>query len=236
MTWYQDYNRQAIAHFNETGKALNQAFEYWLDVGDTSLPMPEILLTDGLRDGVEYIAVIGLFHLTGEENRGNSHLYIDLIDMAGNRIYDHNPPLDLYYGWKGMTVDEQRVAKPVRIDKPLNEPGANIGIAWPQIISGFGNKGDIYGYHINNIACDRFKGIHTRYGNDGPGNNQGHHSHYIVLQKRIFHDGTPLNCLAIMWYGEYETAHGISHWAEMASPAFLIERPLDKIDDREELI
>ena len=183
MTWYQDYNDQAIAHFNDKGDALNQAFEYWLDVGDTSLPKPEILPTDGIQDGVEYIAVVGLFHLTGVENSGNHHLYIDLVDAAGNRIYNHNPPLELYWGWDGMSQDEARNVAPIRIDKPPNEPGANMGITWSQVI---------YGFHINNIACDRFRGVHTRYGNDGPGNNQGHHSHYIVLQKRVFHDvGTP---------------------------------------------
>lgn len=182
MTWYRHYNEQAIAYFDEHNLALNQAIEYWEQVGDQALPKPEILPTDGIEPGREYIAIIGLFHITGEENRGNSHLFIDLIDGQGNRIYTHTPPLYLYYGWEGMTTEQERTTAPVRIDKPLNEPGGNIGITWPQVI---------YGFHINNFGCDRFRGIHIRYPDDGPGNNQGHHSHYIVLQKRIFQGETP---------------------------------------------
>ncbi len=177
MTWYRNYNTQAMAYFEEHEQALNQAREYWVERGDSDLPKPEIMPVDGLSAGDEYIATIGLFHLTGEENGNSSHLYIDLIDMNGNRIYDHFPQLWLYYGWEGMTTEQENETKPVRIDKPSNEPGANIGITWGQII---------YGFHINNMAVDRFRNIHTRYENDGEGNNRGHHSHYIVLQKRVY--------------------------------------------------
>ena len=39
-----------------------------------------------------------------------------------------------------------------------------------------------------------------------------------------------------MWRNEYVTAQGISHWAEVISPVFLIGHALKQIDDREELI
>lgn len=181
MTWYRDYNRQAVEYFETHGQALNQAQEYWAEVGAAELPKPEILPVDGLSEGDQYIAIVGLFHMSGAENGNNHHLFIDLIDQDGNRIYDHTPPLLLYYGWEGMSTEEANSIRPVRIDKPPNEPGANISIIWPQIISGF---------HINNIATDRFRGIHIRYDNDGSGNNRGHHSHYIVLQKRVYESGT----------------------------------------------
>lgn len=181
MTWYRDRNRQAVEYFEAQRQALNQAQEYWAAVGDIDLPKPEILPVDGLSEGQEYVAIIGLFHLIGTENGNNHHLFIDLIDENENRIYDHTPPLWLYYGWEGMSTEEANSISPVRIDKPPNEPGANIGIIWPQII---------YGFHINNIATDRFRGVHIRYENDGDGNDRGHHSHYIVLQKRIYEAGT----------------------------------------------
>lgn len=196
MTWYKKYNEQAMVYFEEHGVALNQALKYWEEVGNPDLPRPTIKPVDtlepplvyGLEDGDEYIAIIGLFHLTGGENWGNHHLYIDLIDENGERIYTHDPPLYLYYGWEGMTREQERTTDPIRIDKPKFEPGANIGLKWEQILNGF---------HINNIPCDRFNGIHIRYGDlepDGkpdPGNRRGHHSHYMVLQKRIFRT-TPL--------------------------------------------
>lgn len=182
MTWYREYNLQAIAYFEEHGEALNQAQEYWVQVGNGELPRPEIIPVDGLSIGDEYIAIVGLFHLTGAENGNNHHLFIDLIDMNGERVYDHYPPLALYYGWEGMSAKEQNETSPIRIDKPLNEPGANLGITWDQII---------YGFHINNMATDGFRGIHIRYENDGEGNKRGHHSHYVVLQKRVFQSGMP---------------------------------------------
>lgn len=177
MTWYKHYNDEAIAYFNQHGVALNQAAEYWEEVGNNELPKPKILPIDGLTEGDEYIAIIGLFHLSGAENSNNHHLYIDLVDMNSERIYDHYPPLSLYYGWEGMSTEEEKATSPVRIDKLPIEPGANIGMTWNQII---------YGFHINNVAVDRFRGIHTRYENDGTGNDRGHHSHYIVLQKRTY--------------------------------------------------
>lgn len=178
MTWYKDYNDRAMAHFAEHGEALNQAAEYWASVGDENLRKPEILPTDGLQSGDEYIAIIGLFHLSGKEYSSNSYLFIDLINSDGQRIYDHAPPLHLRYEWMGITPDEIKETQSVRIDKGENEPGANIGLTWDQII---------YGFFINNIACDRFRGIHIRYKDDGP------HSHYIVLQKRVWQEAGPVD-------------------------------------------
>jgi hypothetical protein len=183
MTWYKAYNEWAMGHFNDKGVALNQAADYWREVGDTSLPKPEILPVDGLSDGDEYMAIIGLFHLTGAEN-GNSHnLFIDMIDRNGNRIYhfEHSPPLALRWEWDGITPEEISSVQPIIIDKPPNEPGANIGLSWNQVV---------YGFYINNMACDRFRGVHVRYESDGIGNDRGHHSHYVILQKRRYQSGT----------------------------------------------
>lgn len=183
MTWYQNYNTQAIEYFEANGHALNQAAEYWVGAGNDELPKPEILPVDGLNAGDEYIAIIGLFHLNGAEN-GNSHnLYVDLVDMSGKRIY-YNPalPIKLVWGWNGMTELQVKFTTPIVIDKPISEPGANIGISWDQVVYGFG---------VNHIATDRFRHIHVRYENDGEGNDRGHHSHYIVLQKRFYKADPP---------------------------------------------
>lgn len=181
MTWYRDYNTQAIAHFEEHGEALNQAAEYWKDYGDENLPKPIIMPISGLSPGTEYIAVIGLFHLSGAENRGNHHLYIDLVDQDGNRIYE--PVHFFIWGWEDMTQEQAELTSPVRVDKPLNEPGANIGIQWGQVV---------FGFELARLPADRISGIHIRYGDtDEEGNHQGHHSHYVVLQKKVY--GEPID-------------------------------------------
>lgn len=174
MTWYKHYNDEAITHFNQHGVALNQAATYWEDYGDDTLPRPTISPV-ALVPGTEYIAVIGLFHLSGAENRGNHHLYIDLIDEDGHRIYD--PALLLRWGWEGMTPEQIRTTAPVRIDKPFQEPGANIGLYWGQVV---------FGFALDDWQVDRISKIHIRYGNDKEGNHQGHHSHYAVLQRRVY--------------------------------------------------
>jgi len=183
MTWYNSYNIQAMEYFDDYGVALNQAQEYWVSVGNKELPKPEILPVDGLNSGDEYIAIIGLFHLRGFENNNNHHLYVDYIDMNGNRIYyDPSLSIEFIWGWDGMSGEQVRSTAPIKVDKSLNEPGTNIGISWNQIV---------YGFSVNHIASDRFKKIHVRYTKDEEGNNDGHHSHYIVLQKRIY-QGEPL--------------------------------------------
>ncbi len=176
MTWYKHYNDEAQTYFNQHGVALNQAVEYWKSIGDITLPRPHIVPVI-LTPGTEYVAVIGLFHLSGVENGNNHHLYIDLIDREGNRIYD--PSLFLRWGWEGISHDEADHLSPIHVDKPNGEPGANIGLTWGQVVFGFSSTTDA-------MPSDKIKQIHIRYGNDGEGNNQGHHSHYVVLQRRTY--------------------------------------------------
>jgi hypothetical protein len=172
--WYRDYNSLAMKHFDQNGAALNLALKYWETHGqETGLPMPEIMPIDGLKSGDAYFAIIGLFHLPGHQNNGNHHLYFDCIDAQGNRLFG----TEFRVEWEGITPEQIAGLSPIRIDKPTNEPGANFGMKWEQIL---------YGFFIDNIPVDRFRGVHIRYEDDGEGNSRGHHSHYIVLQKRFF--------------------------------------------------
>ena len=174
--WYRDYNTLAMDHFDKFGLALNEAVEYWEDHGQaTALPKPEIMPIDGLKPGDEYYAIIGLFHLPGYQNGNNSHLYFDAIDGEGKRLFG----VEFRVEWDDITPEEIARLTPIRIDKPINEPGANFGMIWEQVLNSF---------YIDNppVPVDRFRGVHIRYENDGEGNNRGHHSHYIVFQKRIF--------------------------------------------------
>ncbi len=179
MEWHKRLTQRAIEYYEANTKPENQALEYWEQYGKPSnLPKPEILTLNDLdigkpNVGAYYLAVLGLYKLTLEiapEVPPGSlhHLYIELIDEAGKRIRSHIPPLFLWYEWEGMRPEEK--PNPVQIDKPLQEPGANISIGWKQVIRGF---------YINNIGCEQFKGIHTRYPNG-----DGHHSHFIVLRKQ----------------------------------------------------
>lgn len=122
-----------------------------------------------------YWRVIGIHHLTPEENQGRHAVYVDVVDEAGNRV--HNPNLRLRWGWEGQRPDEQTVPKP--LDKPDSEPAANLDLykgqhLWVQI------EGD-------GLPSDRVCNCHTNHA-DEPGphgetwNSIGHHSFYVLFQ------------------------------------------------------
>lgn len=120
------------------------------------------------------IKVLGVHHLTPDENRSGHHLYLDVVDEHGQRV-------------RGATVlvfisgRQERVV----IDKPDNEPGGNIPLwkndeaatdvvvippeLWPQSYVTIEEVGGITTLHPD------------EYGREGR-NTIGHHSFYVVFQ------------------------------------------------------
>jgi hypothetical protein len=107
---------------------------------------------------------IGVHHLTGEENAGNHHVYLDVLDEKGNRIN----------GARLMVVNNGKVPYQVTIDKPAGEAGANVPMYWNDILAIY-----IAGDHPG----DRVVGFHTRHEDEEPGTTRGHHSFYVVWQR-----------------------------------------------------
>ena len=126
--------------------------------------------------GQIYWRVVGIHHLTPDENRGRHAVYVDVIDEAGQRV--HNPNLRLRWGWEGQRADEPVDPKP--FDKPDDEPAANADLnrgqhLWVQI------EGD-------GLPSERVLNCHTEHVDEpGPGgekwNTTGHHSFYILFQR-----------------------------------------------------
>jgi hypothetical protein len=108
--------------------------------------------------------VIGIHHLTGNENRGNHNLYLDVVDSTGKRR-----PERVEWGWQGQRPNEK--ANPVILDKPPYEPGGNISIG----------KGQIVWAQVLGQPSDRVSGVTTILPDEGPHNTIGHHSHYVVF-------------------------------------------------------
>lgn len=122
-----------------------------------------------------YWRVLGVYHLTPEENQGKHAVYVDVVDEAGNRVRD--PNLRLHWGWEGQRPDEQ--VNPKAFDKPDSEPATNLDLykgqhLWVQI------EGD-------GLPSDRVCNCHTSH-TDEPGphgetwNSFGHHSFYVLFQ------------------------------------------------------
>jgi WD40 repeat protein/CHAT domain-containing protein len=130
----------------------------------------EIEAVDGTF-GDEYWRIIGLYHLISEENSGRHHVFVDIIDEAGNRI--ENPNVYLQFGWQGQAVGESPML--VAFDKPSSETAANIPL-WR-------NMNIWLSIADSERESERVSNLHTEWPDaDDAGNSVFHHSFYIVFQ------------------------------------------------------
>ncbi len=123
--------------------------------------------------GEWYWQAVRIHHLTPEENNGSHHLYLDVRDPAlgdgstpdGGRVFGAR----LRVSWEG---GEQVLV----VDKPLNEPGANLPMWRWQVCSVqvLGAPGDV-------LPSDRVTGLHTGHPDEAPGNTLFHHSFSITF-------------------------------------------------------
>ena len=112
---------------------------------------------------------IGVHHLTPQENRGNHHIFLDVLDQDGQRLKG----TIIHYTWQG-----HKDPHPLHVicDKPDHEPAANIPLYPGQIATLWVDTGQLLG------ASDQVTGIHTNHPDEGHGNTRYHHSFYIVFQ------------------------------------------------------
>ncbi len=142
------------------------------------------LLPAEVAAGQVFWRVIGVHHLTPEENQGKHAVYVDALDSAGERVDD--PTLRVHWGWAGQRADE--MAPPRALDKPDNEPAANVEMYGGQIVwVELGGDG---------LPSERVAGMHTAHADEpGPGgenwNSYGHHSFYVVFQRTVAGVVTP---------------------------------------------
>lgn len=119
------------------------------------------------RDGAAY-TLIGIHHLDQSENRGNHHVYVDVLDEKGARI----PNAVVAYTWQGRKEGALTVA----CDKPADEPACNIPLQSAQTVT-------VWVWTLNDYGSDHVTGIHTRHTDEPSGNTWGHHSFYLVFQR-----------------------------------------------------
>lgn len=108
--------------------------------------------------------VIGIHHLSGSENRGNHHIYCDVLDENGARL-------------NGSLIKVQVGNNPptyATVDKPASEPGTNVPM-WANTK---------YAVSVDGHPSDTAIGLHTGHSDEPGGNFWGHHSFYVVWQRR----------------------------------------------------
>jgi hypothetical protein len=154
--WYPIYNQQFLANPGQ-----NDAEAYGVHIE---------------RAPNAAMRCIGVHHLTGSENRGNHHIYLDVLDEDGERLKG----AVALYTWQGHTKGPLSVI----CDKPDNEPAANIPLYPGQIVTLWIDTGQVID------ASDKVAGIHTAHPDEDAGNTRYHHSFYVVFQLRT--DGQPM--------------------------------------------
>ncbi len=150
---YQKYNQAWIENADAGKPYINDAKSYGVEVFQA--------------EGNEVYRVLGAHHLTGDENRFNHHLFVDVLNRDGQRIQGKR----IYFTQSpGGDVHE------AIIDKPTNEPGTNIPI-WPN------DTVTVYTKSANYVS-DSVTGIHVRHPDEGQHNRLYHHSFYVCFQLR----------------------------------------------------
>lgn len=112
-------------------------------------------------------------HLPGAENQGKHHVYVYVWDEGGRRAT--NPNLRIGWTWEGRRPDED--APPATLDKREGEPHGNVPIERGQVLSVW-IEGD-------ELLSDVVYGMHTKWGQDSPGNSLFHHSFELHFRRRV---------------------------------------------------
>lgn len=126
--------------------------------------------------GEVYWRVIGIYHLEGSENHGQSNIFLEALDDQGRRAF----PTWAGWTWKGRQDHEP--ARPVLLDKPASEPAGNINLGFKQTASVW-----IVGPYADSLDdSDKIHGLHTRHGGvAATGNYNGHHSFFALFQRTV---------------------------------------------------
>ena len=148
------WNKTFLAHYREAGKAYNDAFNYGVSVLGAEEPT------------APHYAVIGVHHLSGTENAGNHHVYCDVLDEQGNRL--NNVVVGIHQKNIGQFF--------ARVDKPANEPGCN------HVLHSNVSDNTVF-VSTAGYESERVQGLRSSHPDEGPGNNIGHHSFYVVWQR-----------------------------------------------------
>lgn len=153
--YWKDFEERAIAHYAETGKYLNEAEGYKIEVSRTPI-----------EAGKKKMRVVGIHHLTCEENHGMHNIFADVLDELGNRM--------MTYVIEYTRADGSKIYS--TIDKPMTEEGTNAPLFANDVISAKVLSVD------NEYPSDIVANVHTSHPDECVGNSLFHHSFFVVWQ------------------------------------------------------
>ena len=166
----KQYNVQFLDHLTKNDAADNDAgpvYGVGIQPADVSA-------------GETYWQVIGVHHLTPDENNLNHHVYIEALDETGNRVAD--PNVRAGWSWEGQKSDEK--APPAPLDKGADEPAGNIALEKHQVTTVWiTNQGPAAADKSDRVTHLDTQHADERNSSGGLGNSIFHHSFYVVFQR-----------------------------------------------------
>lgn len=148
---FREYNTIALDKVHNHEPIYNNAALYGVNVTGVD--------TEG---EAYYWRVICVHHLSGDENRGNHHVFIDVLDADGQRVN----------GAVIWGLPEGQVPIYATVDKPDYEPGTNFPL-WQSLLTVA-----VADTHLSEYVA----GLSHAHADEDTGNTWGHHSFYIVFQ------------------------------------------------------
>jgi hypothetical protein len=103
MSFHEQRKQQFLARHGGNGQVTNDAAGYAVRIA-----------TAEVTAGAPYWKVVGVHHLTPEENGSRHHAFVDAVDENGQRVRDAN--LRIAWSWEGRQPDQ--AAPPQALDKP----------------------------------------------------------------------------------------------------------------------
>lgn len=153
MSYHEALTQQWIRAAKAGEPPYNNAYAYGVSIQ----PLPAM--------EADTFKVIGVHHLSGSENRGNHHIFCDVLDHNGHRIG----------GSKLMLRNNFALETTATVDKPYYEPGTNFPM--------WSNYGAVsVSVMHKGIPSETATGMHIQHNDEEPGNTWGHHSFLIVWQ------------------------------------------------------
>jgi hypothetical protein len=148
-----DYNNSFLEKVKQDEAVLNNATRYGVQIRPVSDPTAQ-----------KYWRVVGVHHLTGSENMGNHHVYIDVLDEEGRRIN----------GSRLVLAQDGAAPLYAVVDKPANEAGTNFPM-WSNTRATVAVQ--------DALPSEAVTGLRSDHADEEVGNTWGHHSFYLVFQR-----------------------------------------------------
>lgn len=127
--------------------------------------------------GTKYWKIVDAYHLSGQQNKGNHNIYVDMLNADGSRR--NGAHCNLYFSGDKHNVLSGSPRAVLTIDKPATEPGTNAPMF----------RGTFYAVEGADMPSDKATGFNSEWPDEEAGNTNGHHSFMVIFQEAMA-DGT----------------------------------------------